>query len=98
MAQILLIVVIAILSDLASAYKSVYKGEDCKECLSNNATWAGVCRSKYSSSISFCCTEDDKTTQTACSHSPLCSYDMEFDEIKEMVCPYEKYACGLQDT
>ena len=23
---------------------------------------------------------------------------MEFEEIKQMTCPYEKYACGLTDT
>lgn len=59
MAKLLYIVVIALMVNIASCYKSVYKGEDCNTCLANTATWSAVCRSKYSTRISFCCDSED---------------------------------------
>ena len=77
------------------AVDTVTKASQCLKCLADTDTYSAVCNSN-SIRITYCCTPTDfERGMKACNRSELCSNNITDTNFLSMVCPHEKYRCGV---
>jgi len=91
----LFLCLLALFFSTAAPRTLISKGEDCKTCIANTTAYEAVCQSNYGYGASYCCTEDDMTTEDTCMNAPLCSNTIDVMSMKYTTCPHEKYPCGI---
>ena len=92
---ILSIFVSTLIINETQAVDTVTKASQCLECLADTEKYAAVCNSN-SLRITYCCTPTDfERGMKACNRSELCSNNITDTDFKSMVCPHEKFRCGV---
>lgn len=78
-----------------NAVETVTKAKDCLACLADTSTYKAVCNSN-SLRLSYCCTQTDfDRGMKTCNRSELCSNNITDADFTSLVCPHEKYRCGV---
>ncbi len=90
--MVVMIVAFAIVT--TQAVRNVYKPADCRSCLAQTEKYSGICKSKYSEVISYCCTPDEMDNHRACYESPMCSPRINSVDMRAMMCPHDRARCG----
>jgi hypothetical protein len=96
MASKIFILLLIVHVQIAVGVVSVYKGGECTTCLSGvtDETYAAVCRSG-NTKTAYCCTAAETLADKRCSRAPLCTSALANPDMWGLVCPHEKYPCGV---